>query len=134
MILVHSLTDAQVERLYQLYQNEWWCKGRSLKDTFLCIKGSSIIFGIIDDDALIGFARVLTDYIFKAFIFDVIVDPAYRKRGVGKIIINAIKTHEDLQRVRHFELYCRTNMIPYYRSFGFVDNLSDISLMRYVPE
>ena len=47
---------------------------RTLEDTKLCINGSQICIGIIDEnDNLFGFARILTDFIYKALIFDIII-------------------------------------------------------------
>lgn len=33
---------------------------------------------------LVAFACILTDYVYGALIFDVIVDPSYRGQGVGQ--------------------------------------------------
>ena len=131
MKIIHSLTDTQTKKLNQLYQNEWWCKGRTLEDTERVVAGSSMVFCAVDGDNLVGFARILTDYVFKALIFDVIVDPECRSNGIGSIILRAIKDHEKLKSVRHFELYCRTDMISYYERHGFTADIGDIQLMRY---
>lgn len=134
MKIVNSLDSEQIKKLNELYQNEWWCKGRSIEDTEKVVFRSSIVFGAIDGEILIGFARILTDYVFKAIIFDVIVDPNYRKNGVGSMIMGAIKQHDDLKAVKHFELYCRSDMVPYYQEHGFTDNLGDMQIMRFVPK
>lgn len=133
MKIVNSLTDKQLQKLNRLYQNEWWCRGRTLEDTENVVSGSSIIFCAIIDDDLVGFSRVLTDYIFKALIFDVIVDPGCRDTGIGSTLMCAIKNHEQLRSVKHFELYCRSDMIPYYEKHGFTDDIGDICFMRYEP-
>ena len=39
---------------------------------------------------LVGFARVLTDFVYKALIFDVIVDAALRSNGVGRMLMDAV--------------------------------------------
>lgn len=76
--VVDFLSETQVEQLHQLYHQEWWTKDRTLVETQQVIDGSSLIIAIVQDNQLIAFARVLTDYIFKAFIFDVIVAKDYR--------------------------------------------------------
>lgn len=37
-----------------------------------------------------AFARILTDYVYKALILDVIVEPAYRGRGLGRLLMESI--------------------------------------------
>ena len=56
-----------------------------------------MIVGIIDKyDNLIAFARVLSDFTFKAFVFDVIVDKEHREEGVSDKLLNAILKHPKL--------------------------------------
>ncbi|MDJ0571073.1 MAG: hypothetical protein QNJ53_18775 [Pleurocapsa sp. MO_192.B19] len=43
MEVIYELDDQQIEQLYQLYQYEWWTKGRTLEETDECIKGSQLI-------------------------------------------------------------------------------------------
>lgn len=131
MDILHALNEHQIAQLHALYQNEWWSGGRTLDDTRRCVQGSSLIFGFVEDGNLQAFARVITDYVFKAFMFDVIVAPALRGKGVGNLIVNTIKSHPDLTRVGHLELYCRADMIPYYESHGFTAELGDLHLMRF---
>jgi len=120
---ITSLTDTQVRELHQFYQKEWWTKGRSLEDIQRMLDHSDYIFGLSDADSetknLIAFARVLTDRIFKAFIFDVIVAPEHRKHGVGKVIIDRILAHPDLISVKHVELYCLPELVSFYKRWGF---------------
>ena len=130
MDILHALNDHQIAQLHALYQNEWWSGGRTLEDTRRCVQGSSIIFGFVQGGDLLAFARIITDYVFKAFLFDVIVSPALRGQGMGNHIVNCIKSHPDLVQVKHLELYCRADMIPYYQSHGFTAELGDLHLMR----
>lgn len=130
MKLFHSLTESQIVQLHQLYQHEYWSKGRSLEDTKRCIEGSSILFAFIEGEELLAFARVVTDYIFKAFIFDVIVSEKLRAQGVGKQILESILAHPDLKKVKHIELYCLPELSSFYNQFGFTHETGDMKLMR----
>lgn len=130
MQLVHQLTEQQVHQLHQLYQNEYWSKGRSLEETFRCVQGSSILFAVIEAGNLLAFARVVTDYVFKAFIFDVIVSEQLRTKGVGKQIVESILNHPELKKVKHIELYCLPELFSFYSQFGFTQDLASMQLMR----
>ena len=85
MQTIYALSDEHLIQLHQLYQQEWWSETRTLEDTRRGVQGSQLRIGLVDEqDALIGFARVLTDYTFKAFIFDLIVRQDQRAQGIGK--------------------------------------------------
>lgn len=132
MNVLYSLTEYHIAQLHTLYQQEWWTKGRTLGETQACVAGSQICVGIIGaNDELIGFARVLTDFTFKALIFDVIVRKDHRKTGLGDKLLSLIKSHEKLQNVKHFELYCLPEMFVFYANHGFSTNTGEIRLMRF---
>lgn len=129
----YELNEKHIKQLHSLYQDVWWAKGRTLEDTRQCVLGSQICIGLLDDDSnLIGFARVLTDGVFKALIFDVIVAENMRYRGLGEHLITLIKSHPRLKNVRHFELYCLPDMQAFYTKCGFNAGLDGVTLMRYV--
>jgi len=131
MEIVYQLTSDNVCELHQLYQNEWWTKGRTLKETQQCVDGSQICIGLVDaNDELKGFARVLTDYIFKALIFDVIVSPQYRGQGLGDKLVKLIKQHPELTQVKGFELYCLPELEGFYKGHDFSTDVGEINLMR----
>lgn len=130
MQLFHHLTDDQIHQLHQLYQNEYWSKGRSVEDTRRCVEGSTSIFAFIEHDQLLAFARVLTDYVFKALIFDVIVSPSHRAQGLGKQIIESITCDTRLKKVKHIELYCLPDLFEFYGQFGFTQETGAMQLMR----
>lgn len=129
--IIYSFSESQIKQVHQLYQEAWWAKERSLEDTRLCIQGSQLCIGIIDvDNNLIGFTRVITDFIFKAIVFDVIVSNTKQNKGLGKQLIALVKEHEQLTQVKHIELYCLPEMQSYYASLGFSDEVGGVNLMR----
>lgn len=131
MNVIFELNEQHVQELNELYQNEWWTKGRSIEDTESCVNGSQINIGIVDENnSLQAYARVLTDYTFKALIFDIIVADNQRGKGLGNRLISLIKGHEKLRKVKHFELYCLPEMFPFYEKHGFSSDVGEIKLMR----
>jgi len=70
-----------------------------------------------DGDQLVGFGRVLTDYVYRATIWDVIVDKAYQKQGIGSEIVQRILHHPRLKRVELFWLCTRRP--KFYEKLGF---------------
>jgi GNAT superfamily N-acetyltransferase len=128
---IGQLSERHLEQLHALYQNEWWSKGRSLEATRAGVLGSQLCVGLVTPaDELAAFARVLSDFTFKALIFDVIVAPEHRQAGLGDEVMSRIVGHERLQGVKSFELYCLPEMMPFYHRHGFSEEVGAIRLMR----
>lgn len=131
MNIIHTLNAGQIKALHEMYRGEWWTKERSLDQTKKCLEGSSLIFGCVRGDILVGFARVLTDYIFKAMIYDVIVAKNERGKGTGRFIITSILEHPEIRPVKHVELYCVADRVSFYSQLGFTQDIGTTRLMRY---
>jgi ribosomal protein S18 acetylase RimI-like enzyme len=129
---IDGLTEAQIEDLHRLFQNEWWTKGRTMPQVRRLVQHSSLIvaFCLPKSGRLIAFTRVLTDFTIKALILDVIVDAEFRNRNVGKMLFDAVVAHPDLEEVETLELYCRTEMTAFYERWGFTDKLGEVRFMR----
>lgn len=70
-----------------------------------------------DGDQLVGFARAVTDDVYRAVIEDVIVDQAHRGQGIGAALVRLL-----LERLAHVEeivLVCEDDLIPFYERHGF---------------
>jgi len=133
MRIIYDFSEHQIKQVHQLYKEAWWAKARSLEETTNCVKGSQICIGIVNDNnELIAFSRILSDFIYKAIIFDVIVCEAERGNGIGQKMMALIKNHERLKKVKHFELYCLPEMESFYSSLGFSTDIGGIKLMRCV--
>ena len=79
---------------------------------------NSICFGAYDGDRQIGFARVVTDSATFAYVGDVFVLAPYRSRGVSKQLMQAIREHPNLQRLRRWHLLTY-DAHALYEQFGF---------------
>jgi GNAT superfamily N-acetyltransferase len=124
--------EPQVEALCRLYRNEWWTSERRREDVLRMLKHTDAVVAFADPDSgeLVAFARILSDRVFKAFVFDVIVHPDHRGRGLGRILFEAVMEHEMVAGVEHVELYCRPELAPFYERWGFTSDLGELRLMR----
>ena len=133
MEVIYEFNEKYILQVHSLYQREWWTKGRTLEDTRRCLSGSQICVGVLGASKnLIGFVRVLTDFTFKALIFDVIVEESNRSHGIGEQLIELVKSHPRLVRVKHFELYGLPELFPFYEKQDFTTEVGGIALMRYI--
>jgi len=128
--IINKLNKSQINNLHKLYKLEWWTKDRSKKEIKKMLKHTDIILGIVNKkEKLIGFARVLSDYVFKAEIYDVIIDKKYRGKGLGELLIKEILEHKKLKNIKQFNLQCLEDMTPFYKKFGF-KRLDSLVYMR----
>ena len=131
MKTIYRLDRHHIKQLHSLFEKEWWTSKRTLEETQKVVENSSVVIGLIDESSnLKAFARVLTDYTFKAIIFDVIVDEGSRDKGLGKELMSLIMGHEELKEVKHFELYCLPEMLKFYKNYGFSYELGELVFMR----
>jgi len=100
------------------------------------LQNSDFTFGIVatESQELLAFARILTDRVFKAVIFDVIVHPAHRHAGLGTLLMAHILEHPELANVRHFELYCLSERAGFYQRLGFTTELGELLFLRRANE
>jgi predicted GNAT family N-acyltransferase len=130
--VVTKLTREQVKELIDLYREAWWTRRRRPQDIRRMLRNSELIVGLQDRKTkrLAAVARVITDKTYKAMILDVIVAKEFRGRRLGTRLLRAIMAHRELKRVRHFELYCRRGLTPFYERLGFGSLNRDLVLMR----
>ena len=78
---------------------------------------TDLVISAWDGSRLVGFGRVLTDYVFRASIWDVIVDRAYQGQKIGTEIVRRILDHPTVQQVELFWLCTRRP--GFYERLGF---------------
>jgi len=110
-----------VDQLRRLYEQAPWARGRSKDGIARMLANTDYYFTGWDGPRLVAFARVLTDGIYRATLWDVVVDAAYQGRGVGEGLMGVILAHPVLSRVEKFWLNTRDKQ-TFYERFGFVSS------------
>ena len=129
MKIVESLNEDLIDQLVSIYNKTWFTQDRNIEDIKVMLENSYLALGFIDDGKLIGFCRAISDGVYKAFLFDVIVKDEYQNEGIGSLIIESVLNHKKLIDVKHIELYCPEKITPFYKKLGFETRTS--LLMRY---
>jgi hypothetical protein len=62
-------------KLVRLYQQAPWAKGRTLEEAQEMLRHTDVAVTAWDGDLLIGFGRVLTDYVYRATIQHILNHP-----------------------------------------------------------
>ena len=128
--IVSQLSEQQISELTDLYTNESWSQNRTQQDIAKMLAASDIVIGLVDEcDRLIGFIRVLTDFVYRAFIFDVMVKSTHRNQGLSKKLLESVIDHPQLQSVEYLGLYCLPEMVPFYERWGFTTEIGGLQLM-----
>ena len=110
-----------------LLSQTYWGKGRSEGDQLKAF-ANALCAGAFHEGKQIGFARVITDRTYFAYVCDMIVWPDYREQGVGTKLVRACLDHPDLASVVHWSLYT-TNAHAIYAKLGF-ERSGDGNYMR----
>jgi GNAT superfamily N-acetyltransferase len=100
-----------------LSEESYWAKNipLALVETALA---NSLCFGAYDAGALVGFARVVTDYATFGYVSDVFVLDSHRGAGIGKMLMSAIREHPSLRPLRRWHLLTR-DAHALYEQAGF---------------
>jgi predicted GNAT family N-acyltransferase len=130
--IVTTLSQGQVADLMRLYGHTYWASERERDDVERMLASSDYLFGVVEAESgrLRAFARVLTDGVFRAVIFDVVVDPEFRGYGLTRMIFEAMLAHPELSKVENLLLFCKEDVVGLYGKFGFSEECDGMRLMR----
>ena len=118
MITFSERKDFDPALLARLYDCASWAKTRTVNGITDMLTHTDLAISVWDGPHLVGFGRVLTDYVYRASIWDVIVDPEYQGQDIGTQIMEKILHHPSLKRVELFWL-CTRDRQTFYEKLGF---------------
>jgi GNAT superfamily N-acetyltransferase len=105
----------------KLYESTGWANSASVSDEVLqaAIDNSWYWISAYDDQSLIGIGRLVSDGALYAFVCDMIVDPKYRKQGIGASILEMLKEKCKKHSFRRVWLFAAPGRAGFYLSNGF---------------
>jgi ribosomal protein S18 acetylase RimI-like enzyme len=122
-------TDLDLYKLQTLLnKNAFWASDRRIEDLKIAIDRSEPVVSAWDKETLIGFARATSDGIYRATIWDVVVDSDYQRLGLGRKLVETVLTHSCMNRVERIYL-TTTHQQSFYERLGFVINSSTTMLL-----
>ena len=119
-----------IDVIHSFLTTSYWAKGIPFTIVEQCIE-NSLCFGAYHNEDQIGFARIVSDFSTFAYLADVFVLEDYRGKGVGKLIMNEIMAHPQLQGLRRFMLATR-DAHGLYEKYGFVVTKNPERIMEIV--
>ena len=81
------------------------------------IAKNPIWYGCFLENVLIGFCTIYTDDNSNVFLYNFAIKEKYRGNNYGKDFMNLLK-----QKYDSMFLFCKKNMVNYYKLFNFKNN------------
>ena len=79
---------------------------------------SNLVVTAWDNDKLVGVSRSITDWVWCCYLSDLAVDPAYKKGGIGRKLVELTK--ETLGEQSMILLLSVPTAMEYYPKIGFI--------------
>lgn len=86
--------NIKAAEIVDLYISAGWGKAVDYKELSLQIlirNTSSFVYARNDQGLLIGFVRILSDFVITTYVTEIIVRPDYQKNGVGTELMEKVK-------------------------------------------
>jgi len=112
----NSIENVEWSRMKEIYHSVGWTNHNEekIKKVF---QSSNVVTIAYDEDNIAGFGRALSDGVFNAAIYDVVVDEHYQNKGIGQQIIeNLLAQLKDISCVH---LVSTAGNEEFYRKAGF---------------
>ena len=117
--LKSGFSNMRFDEVTGLLSNAYWSVGIGRGEVEKCAANSAFVIGaFIAEGKQVGYARVVSDKTKFAYLADVIVDEAYRKRGIASGMVRAILAAPELKDVFQWLLVTR-DAHELYRKLGF---------------
>jgi len=131
--LVFELGEDAVRAAVALVADEYWNEGVDRERLARAMRGSTVMVGVLDPEGrLVATARALSDGARSAWVGDVCVARAWRGKGLGQAIVEALLAHPRVRDADRVRLNTRDAQGLYER-FGFVDTRKEQREKRAHP-
>ncbi len=124
---VHGVDLWQLKDLFD--RSAFWAAGRSVADIALALANSEPVITLWREERLIGHGRATSDGIYRATIWDVVIDREFQGSGLGKKLVQAILDHPKIKGVERVYLMT-THQQEFYLRLGFERNQTT-TMVRY---
>lgn len=118
-----------VGAIHSFLTQSYWSPGIPLHVVETAV-ANSLCFGLFHGVDQVGFARVVSDKATFAYLADVYVLEAHRRRGLAKWLLEVVLSQAELQGLRRILLATR-DAHELYKLFGFTE-LSNPSRMMEI--
>ncbi|MFL7941387.1 GNAT family N-acetyltransferase [Priestia megaterium] len=112
----NSIENVEWPRMKEIYHSVGW-KNHDEEKIKKVFQSSNAVAIAYDEDNIAGFGRALSDGVFNAAIYDVVVDEHYQYKGIGQQIVeNLLAQLNDISCVH---LVSTAGNEEFYKKAGF---------------
>ena len=117
---IEKRKDLPVDQLRYLFMSAGWCRNPETPEMIahfnLPFINATLVISAWHEDRLVGVVRVLSDKIIRSFIYDLVVDPDFRSRGIGQELLErCVRTFPKTEWIVQTD----DEIVPYYLKNGF---------------
>ncbi|MGG1366343.1 GNAT family N-acetyltransferase [Priestia megaterium] len=114
--LSNCIENVEWSRMKDIYHSVGWTNHNeeTIKKVF---QSSNVVAIAYDEDNIAGFGRALSDGVFNAAIYDVVIDKDYQNKGIGQQIIESLLAQ--LKNISCVHLVSTAGNEEFYRKAGF---------------
>lgn len=107
-----------IHDIIRLLKTTYWAKQRSNKQIEKSVLNSSC-YGVYleDEEKLVGFGRVISDYATTYYLCDVVIDTEYQHNGLGTALMSYIESLPEYAGLRGILITRDAHSL--YRKFGY---------------
>ncbi len=116
--IIEGADQINTDEVVRLLKTTYWASKRSKEQIRKSMQNSSC-YGIYlhDEQKLVGFARVISDFATTYYLADVIIDQEYRHNGLGKALVSYIVSRPEYAGLRGILLTKDAHGL--YEKYGF---------------
>ena len=132
-------TDRDIDfyELEELCDRVGWAR-RPLRKVKKAIEHSFLVVSMWEVSGkkrrLIGFSRATSDHAFNATIWDVVVDPKYQGKGLGKAMMKYSISQLRSADISNITLFADPQVVSFYQRLGFILDPEGIKGMFWYPD
>lgn len=116
--IIEGSEKLSIDEVIRLLKMTYWADKRSKEQIEKSMRNSSCYGVYIDnEDTLVGFARVISDYATTYYLCDVIIDTAYQHMGLGTALVSYIESLPEYDGLRG--ILITRDAHDLYRKFGY---------------
>lgn len=104
--------------LQDLYRFTSWGKSRSLEQIGRMLEGTSICFSVRYGGKLVAFCRMMTDFVFRGSMWDILVHPDHQGKGLGSRLMVYALEHPAIRGIPVIVTYT-SELVDFVGKLGF---------------
>lgn len=124
-----SKLAVDAESIHNLYLFTRWGRSRSLEEIRKMLEGSSMCFSVHFERKVVAFCRLLTDFVFRGSLWDILVHPDHQGKGLGSALLEYVLEHPAVRNIPLLITYT-SDLAPFLAPHGFEHREGAVMLLR----